>query len=66
MVQDPSYTRLTCTEIISARNGEQINLIQQGIGGQEMSWSVKKGSDEPSIYTKIDKSGNLYVGLKMA
>lgn len=28
-----------------------------------MAWSVKKGSVDPSSYTKIDENGNLYVGL---
>lgn len=54
---------LTSSENITARNGEQINLIQQGKGEQGMSWSVKKGSVDPSSYTKIDENGNLYVGL---
>lgn len=54
---------LTSSEIITARNGEQINLNQQLKGEQGMSWTVKKGSVEPSSYTKIDQNGNLYVGL---
>lgn len=48
---------------LHVRNGEQINLIQQGKGEQGMSWSVKKGTVDPSSYTNIDSNGNLYVGL---
>lgn len=54
---------LTSIENINARNGEQINLIQLEKGEQGMSWSVKKGSVDPSSYTKIDENGILYVGL---
>lgn len=54
---------LTSSENITARNGEQINLIQLEKGEQGMSWSVKKGSVDPSSYTKIDENGILYVGL---
>jgi hypothetical protein len=47
---------LTSSEIITACNDEQINLNQQVQGSKGMSWIVKKGSVEPSSYTKIGES----------